>query len=740
MTSAVAIKISATGVTQTVRSINNLKKSLMEVVSAQTKFTESSINVKNILNQQATVIENEIKFLNKEANSLKETINLKKQLLAVEERIASSRGRRTNKTSGISGTNDSSINAMSISAGFGKGFGKYALAHTAKSMFSALPGGEIVGGLAEAAVGAAIGGSMIPVLGALSAFGGVVALASAGLKAFSSFLISDVIKPHLSYDTKYVQLANRSAGGITAEEVKKAGKEATLKWNLDQEDAIKAMGIFGAKGNKGSWKDAPKALEFAAMESKARGTDISTIMNTLVGLKLPNESFEATRERYLNNQKLGDIYNLPVEELGSRAKSLKLISSRLKGNENQQSAMANAVLQELTPFTKSPEEAITSMRALINNITGKAKAHFGGKKAGVISMQEGVEVTDIPAAIEKLLAKGGTKQNLIGQGIKEVRAQKAVEALYTEYSEDVKKNEAKGLPIKEAEKAAAKEVADKFIELASITGTLEEEQKKAAEVMDTAGERFDHSLIVIKEALADTVMPEITKFAKSLSDPKNLEVIKQYLVELAQNLLLVSRVALAVAKFFGLIPEPQTGKASEKVHKGITQAEQDRDTQEALNPTPEQKTKRDKELKDLTLLNKKPPPNNFVELPKPSNEEPPNNFVELPKPSNEEPPNNFVELPKPSNEEPPNQTIPTWLIPPELRRPEQNTNVNTNADEKLNRVAGASDKASVAIDAFAAKLNNANIPTGGVGGSSPTGETGGAPPINRTEALPPGRP
>ena len=433
----VQIKVSATGVSGAIKSIAELKKNLIELSATQTNVVKSTNDVRDALKNETSSIDDNIKALIKELNTKKELISVNNKLRGSERRD----GTRVSSNMSDLGSG-SGIRGMSSS---------FSLANLA-------------------------------VLALSSAFHYAVS----AVRTFGHFVLNDFIKPQLKADTQYVQLANRSVGQLSVADAKKAAKINEIAYNMTQEESIKVMGAFMAHGGEGSGKLTPQALKFVSMIAKGTGADAETVANTLGGLRLPGESFEETQAKYLSAQKLGQLGNVPLEELAGKSKALKSISTRLTGDNGEKFATANAMLQIIDPQMKSPAQAVFSIDALISSITSK-KGHPHFKEA--ISNVGGVQSVDLAKAIEIMLRKGSSKENLQALGINTKQGQRAIEGLNPLYEKFVKEDMAKGMSLKEAESEAAKQVVHRLKELSDIHGELADAEKKASDAMNTSGEK-----------------------------------------------------------------------------------------------------------------------------------------------------------------------------------------------------------------------------------------------------------
>jgi len=180
--------------------------------------------------------------------------------------------------------------------GIGARFGNYMIGNAIGGIASSLPGGQILGPMAEMGFGlsgmaGAMGGTLA-VVGALGAVAGACAIAVEGLHSFGSFLLNDIIKPQMKADTQYQQLANRSQGRIEAEELSQAAAKARVSHNITLEESNAGFEAFLKKG--GEYKDMARALEVASISKQAYGGAVENKMNLLAELHQPNENMETT--------------------------------------------------------------------------------------------------------------------------------------------------------------------------------------------------------------------------------------------------------------------------------------------------------------------------------------------------------------------------------------------------------------------------------------------------------------
>ncbi len=368
-----------------------------------------------------------------------------------------------------------------------------------------------------------------------------IEMATHALKTFGSFLLNDIIKPEFKREGQYLQMANRSAGGLDANEAKQAAKKAVIKYNLDEDEGMKAMAIYGAHGGAKSWKDAPKALDFFAMEAKARGSSASVISQSFAGMRMPGESFEQTKKKWLAAKSIGDELNIPIEELGANAGKIKSLTSRMKGDEADKSKNLATWLNMMAP-TGSTDQNLTAIKSFEKGVLGKGASSF----KSAISEQDGVKVLDFNKALEIALSKSHGDVNILKKmGLGDAKAQQMITSQLPEYSKNYAAAKASGMGDKEAEAEAVKKVIERHEQLAETMASEEDDRKKAEEVMNTVNEKWESTINQMKAAIEKEIMPAASKFATDLLAHKS---------EIISSALTLTRAFIALAGVIAKIP------------------------------------------------------------------------------------------------------------------------------------------------------------------------------------------
>ena len=379
-----------------------------------------------------------------------------------------------------------------------------------------------LGGITKLAGAAGVAGAAVGAL--FMALKAGIDIATSALKAFGSFMLNDIIKPELDLNTKYKQLAAKSAEeggrGLTSGEAKSAADAMFIRYNLSKEDAVKAMAAYGAHGGEGAWSDAPKVLKLAAQEAIVRGGSAETYATVIAGMRVKGESVDDTISKYMALRRQGDIIDVPVEELKERGKQLKAASLFMGGTTAEKFSAANVLAQKASVWTADPASAITGLNRFTADVMINKKGVAHRKYKNFIGTDaNGQEVIKDPMGLlaQVLADTHGKPGKLPGLGFGDIRSQRFIESFTPEF--DQFKNKARGEGLTDSKKIdqrAAELMAESFRNLMKETDTLSGIETEANERMKDSSESLENGFNQIKQVLTDEFMPSVRSVIKDL--------------------------------------------------------------------------------------------------------------------------------------------------------------------------------------------------------------------------------
>jgi len=492
MASTVSIGLKTTGLSEVQNALKGVRKSLLELEK------DSLSAVKEGSKARLAVLKSE--YDQREA--------MAKRAAQVEANIRRSQGggigARPGRIGGGSG----------FGGGGGFSFGKI-------GEFAA---GEMgVGQIAR--MGAAAGAAGAAVAAAFMILKGAIDIATTGLKMFGNFLLNDIIKPEMSLETKYHQLSAKSAEvggrGLSAKDAKQAADLAFVKYNLPKEDAVAAMGAYGAAGGEGSWQDAPKILKLAAQEALVRGGKAETYAKVIAGLRVKGESVDETIAKYMAVRRQGDIIDVPVEELQNRGKQIKAAALFMGGSTAEKFAAANVLTQKASVWTADPASAITGLNRFTADVMINSKGVAHRKYEKFLGRDEnGREVIqDVAGLLGQVIADThGTPGKLPGLGFKDVRSQRFISSFTPEFDIFRKQAQGEGLTDKKKiDQRAAELFAESLRKMMKETDTLADIEKEAADRMKDSQQTIKNAFNQVQEVLSDQFMPVVRGIVQDLS-------------------------------------------------------------------------------------------------------------------------------------------------------------------------------------------------------------------------------
>ena len=402
---------------------------------------------------------------------------------------------------------------------------------TDRSISGAFMQGEGMGGMLKAAgvAGIAIGGMM-----------SAINLATAGLRQFAGFLISDVIKPQMALQTRSVQVANNSGGKLTAAEVESKSKAIGIKTNTSPMDIIEGAGIFQNKTGEPTMGF--EIMETISKIAKGRGMDTKSLTGLAASVYTPGMKTAELEKTMLALTGQGEAGTVTIDELARQGGKLHASAGKLGGGAFANHALANSMIQMVRPGFGTADEAMTGVESTLQQILTHGETTIGH---GTIGKFNGVQaIADLPKTIGKILQKtGGDSGKLKAMGFEETGI-RTIQGFKSTYSTGYSEAKDHGKSELEARKAGGEAVTSAMLEMASKTETANGAVDKLAAVMATDGERMEAAMERIRAGILKG-MPAIEGLVSSFAE--NAPAIGEAGATLATGLIDLAEVVKDVA-------------------------------------------------------------------------------------------------------------------------------------------------------------------------------------------------
>jgi hypothetical protein len=395
-----------------------------------------------------------------------------------------------------------------------------------------------LGGIGGGGDSTGLSGGAVAAAGlAAGAFVKALDMAVDGLKAFSGFLINDVVKPQLQLEKFATQLSNSTRGQIHAQTIVDKSNAIQLKWNIEANDAAAAMGSLQDK--TGRVDLSMGSMDQLAELSKAYGVELSDLVEFTGAVATKNkgkskdEILGIVRQTLAASSEEGGQFSL--KEIAATGGKMFTRNAMLAGGDQKAIATLGAYAQ-VTGTAGSLDESITNTNALIADaykLTQSRKL----KASNVLDKEDSNKINFEGYLIELMnksvrTGPGGAKvadmAKLSGLGLSSSSIS-AVAPIVSTFSDAMKKT---GGDVKKSQDMAL----ESFRRLRDANITEEEVSKAAAKNMQTSAEQWDTAINTVRDALLG-VMPDIKDIislfaenAKELAD--GFSVVAKGMVEL----------------------------------------------------------------------------------------------------------------------------------------------------------------------------------------------------------------
>jgi len=348
---------------------------------------------------------------------------------------------------------------------------------------------------------------------ALGMLKGAIDMVVGSLKQFSGFIISDVIKPTLALNTRSVQVANASGGGITSEEVQSKAKAIALKNNANPMDIIDSAGVL--QDATGDSKLSFAMMDTIATLSKSRGIDPKELASLAGSMHQQGMSSGDLSKLLLTQLAQGDQGSVTLAQQARLGGKMPAMAANMAGDYSTRLAVTGSLLQTGKKGFGSVDDAAAGLSAFLSESTIHGK-QFSSRS--MIRGADGVDkIANVSTLIEDALLKThGNASAMKAAGYTEQGA-RFLGAYKDTYSKAFDESKGRGETDQQAQKDAAKTAAEFAMSLSTANTTMESEETKRNAVLATSGESFETALGQLKDKLL-VVMPAIDKMINIFGD------------------------------------------------------------------------------------------------------------------------------------------------------------------------------------------------------------------------------
>lgn len=373
-------------------------------------------------------------------------------------------------------------------------------------------GGAGSGGAARGDKGPMTAGDMFKAGAALLGLQSAISYATASLKQFGGFILSDVVRPAMAMQTRSVQVANNSSGKLTSADVQRKARATGIRNNMDPMELIDAAGIF--QDATGESKLGFDMMGSIATLSKARGFDTKELSGLAGALFKPGMQKAELDQLLLTATAQGTMGSVTLGQQAKLGGKLTAPAGSFAGDYGTRLATSGALLQSGRKGFGSVDEAAAGLQSFVTDSMKAGKQIKGAITKGA----DGVEkITDPAKLIGDLFRKTqGNSTRLTAMGYSEP-ASKLIGSYRETYSEAFKASKDGGKTDAQAKEEGAAAV-EKFIKsFVTASATMESEESKRDDVLATSGQRFESTMSGLKEKLL-AVMPAVDKVINIFGD------------------------------------------------------------------------------------------------------------------------------------------------------------------------------------------------------------------------------
>jgi hypothetical protein len=355
--------------------------------------------------------------------------------------------------------------------------------------------GNTVGGLTRAATGLA---------------GGALALGG-------GFAIADSLRDRMSAEKAAINLSNSAYipgqnKRPDTNAILSASRGVAASTNIGQTELIGGLQQYVAMSS--DFEGGLKNLgEFAKM-AKATGTDFKDIMSAAGALRMQNQDLspDAMMAVMRNTVGQGRLGAVEFKDLAGMSAKVTASSGAYQGDQGVAQSRLLGLAQLAIKTAGSPEEAATA----VTHLSGDALKHRD-KFAGMGIFDNKGRMADPAEVIAKVLDKAQGDIGKVGDmgfGDRSIRLFQALQPVYNKAEE---KNKGSG-------KAAVLAEVNKITGASYSKGDI---QTDFGRVMASTAEKFEATVLRLKEVFADKFMPYLERFVAKLPElePKIMRVI-----------------------------------------------------------------------------------------------------------------------------------------------------------------------------------------------------------------------
>ena len=356
-------------------------------------------------------------------------------------------------------------------------------------------------------------GDIVKAGSVLMALKGAVDFATSSLKQFGGFIIADVIRPALAMKTRSVQIANASGGNISADDVERRSRGIGIRNNMDQGAVMDAAGIL--QDATGDSKMSFEMMDTIATISKSRGADPKELAALAGAMHVQGMKAPELSNLLLTQLAQGDAGSVTLAQQAKLGGRMPAMAAGLAGDYATRMASVGSLLQTGKKGFGSVDEAATGLQQFLT----ESATH--GKSFSARSMVRGADGTDKVANASTLLEDiylktHGNAAAIKAAGYSDVSARFA--GAYKEtYSSAFNESKSHGETDAQSQKDGALAVKLFAESLTTANTTIGAEEAKRNEVMATGGEVFESAMARFKEKLLG-VMPAVDKLINVFSD------------------------------------------------------------------------------------------------------------------------------------------------------------------------------------------------------------------------------
>jgi hypothetical protein len=358
-----------------------------------------------------------------------------------------------------------------------------------------------------------------------------VGLGAAAMTLGGGLTVADTVSRSMSAERAAIALSNSAyIPGETSRPNKdyilSVAKGVQATTNIDKTDLIEGLQSYVAKSS--DFAGGMAGLGNFAKLAKASGSKFGDVMNAAGMLRAQNkdlgqdEMMDMLRS-VIGQGKMGAVELSDLAHIAGRVTSS---ASSYQGTQSENQRKLLGLSQIAMRTAGSSDDAATAVTRFASDIQShrdKIADDFGADFSKSLVNEKG-QVSDPEKVISAIFAKTGGDLGKMGEGVGNIglgkESMKLMNALAPTFLEAEKRQKGSG----------AEAVRQEVHKFTSAGYSKEDVEKDFAAVMKASGEKFDHAINTIREALEEKLAPKIERFAEKLPDliPKVEQLIDAF--------------------------------------------------------------------------------------------------------------------------------------------------------------------------------------------------------------------